>query len=205
MNHLAHALLAESTPESIIGNLSGDFVRGPVDSRLHQGVARGIRNHRHVDTYTDGHAITRRARKRFVGGQRRVAGIVLDVYFDHFLCRHWEAFSEESFSAFCHRIYTTLRIHQPLAPDRFRDFIPTFIQHDLLSSCYSIEGTLTVLERLGSRWVKKPELRRLLLRAGDDAQGDYAAIEQDFLEFFPDLLDTVSNFNQPGQDPAPPN
>ena len=195
MNHLAHAFLAADTPASIIGNLSGDFVRGPLDSQFEVDIADGIRLHRMVDSFTDAHAITKRSRKRFVGAQRRVAGIVVDVYFDHFLSQHWSMFSDESFDAFCDRIYSVLRIHQFLAPQHFRSYIPRFIERDLLASCFTLEGVVEVISRLATRWEQKPELRDLLLRAGDDGQRHLEPMQDDFLAFFPELVNEAAAFN----------
>ncbi|MEM7206904.1 MAG: ACP phosphodiesterase [Pseudomonadota bacterium] len=192
MNHLAHALLADDTPGSIIGNLSGDFVRGPVDSRFAPQVADGIRMHRKVDTFTDSNAIIRSGKKRFIGAHRRVAGIVLDVFYDHCLYLNWESFSDEQFDAFCRRIYTTLNIHRPLAPEYFHDYIPRFIERDMLASCCTLEGVEAVIERLATRWSNKPDMQRLLIAAGHDARNQQAEIEADFLRFFPQLLEATS-------------
>jgi len=199
MNHLAHAYLAGDTPESIIGNLSGDFVRGPVDEQFDFGVADGIRLHRHVDSFTDSHAIPRRSRKRFVGAQRRVAGIVVDVYYDYFLSRHWELYSDESFASFCSRVYAVLQIHQSLAPVHFRNFIPRFVAHDLLASCCTLNGVELVIDRLATRWQQKPELQNLLLRAGAEARSHCDEMQDDFLAFFPKLVREADEFRRARQ------
>lgn len=199
MNHLAHAYLAGDTPESIIGNLSGDFVRGPVDDQFEFGVANGIRLHRHVDSFTDSHAIPRRSRKRFVGAQRRVAGIVVDVYYDHFLSRHWELFAAETLPVFCNRVYAVLRFHQATAPVNFRVFIPRFVEYDLLNSCITLEGVDRVIERLAIRWQQKPQLQSLLLRAGAEARNHCDGLQDDFLAFFPQLIREVDEFSRARQ------
>ncbi len=196
MNHLAHALLAADTPASIIGSLSGDFVRGRIEDQFDVGVGEGIRLHRMVDSFTDAHAMTQRSRKRFVGAQRRVAGIVVDVYYDHFLFQHWALFSDESFARFCRRVYATLQFHAAMAPVHFRDYIPRFIERDLLTSCCTLDGVDEVVGRLAERWQKKPELQRLLLRAGAEAENHYDAMQDDFLRFFPELVSEVAMFHQ---------
>ncbi len=198
MNHLAHAFLAGDTPESIVGNLAGDFFRGPVHGQFDPGVANGIRLHRHVDSFTDSHAIPKRSRKRFVGAQRRVAGIVVDVYYDHFLSLHWGLFSAETFPTFCSRVYAILQIHQSLAPVNFRNFIPRFVDYDLLASCCTLNGVERAIERLATRWEQKPELRILLLRAGAEARNHCDEMQDDFLAFFPELIREADEFSRAG-------
>ena len=55
MNHLAHLFLAAPTAESLIGNLSGDFVKGAIGDRFPPGIAAGIAQHRRIDAFTDAH------------------------------------------------------------------------------------------------------------------------------------------------------
>ena len=55
MNYLAHLYLAEDTPESIIGNLLGDFVKGSAINDYSEGIKAGIKLHRKIDLFTDSH------------------------------------------------------------------------------------------------------------------------------------------------------
>ncbi len=90
MNYLAHALLAEPHRYSIIGNIAGDLVKGRLDDHpLHPRVADGVRRHRRVDALTDAHPAYRSSVAAFSPKYRRVAPIVLDVLFDHFLFTAW--------------------------------------------------------------------------------------------------------------------
>jgi len=51
-------------------------------------VERALAQHRAVDTFTDAHRSCARAR-RVAPPHRRFAGIVVDMYYDHYLARHW--------------------------------------------------------------------------------------------------------------------
>ena len=42
MNYLAHIFLAGDTAESIIGNLAGDFVKGPLPGPWEPEIARNL-------------------------------------------------------------------------------------------------------------------------------------------------------------------
>ena len=57
MNYLAHLYLADDSPESIIGNLLGDFLKGQGTEGYSDEIKKGIRLHKSVDTYTDSHPI----------------------------------------------------------------------------------------------------------------------------------------------------
>ena len=53
MNYLAHLMLAGDQPESVIGAMLGDFVRG----RQAEQYSAGIRLHVRIDSFTDSHPI----------------------------------------------------------------------------------------------------------------------------------------------------
>ena len=46
MNYLAHLFLSEGTPESLIGNLLGDFVKGSAVNVYPEEIIKGIDLHR---------------------------------------------------------------------------------------------------------------------------------------------------------------
>src|ERR1700737_2271995 len=100
MNYLAHLFLAGDTAESMIGNLAGDFVKGALHDRFPPAIAAGIRMHRQIDAFTDGHpevAAFRRVLTPEIGHYSRV---VSDVFFDHFLACDWSKYSSEPIEYF---------------------------------------------------------------------------------------------------------
>ena len=91
MNFLAHLWLAERAALPLAGAVLGDVVRGRLDGRLPPLLERSIALHRRIDVVTDAHPLVIQARARFENGQRRYAGIVLDVLHDHALALAWPA------------------------------------------------------------------------------------------------------------------
>ena len=103
VNFLAHLWLADRTQTSLAGSVLGDVVRGADLSAYPDDIALGIRLHRKVDAATDRHPIMQSLRARFGEGERRYAGIVLDLAADHALARHWPAFHKETLPQFALR------------------------------------------------------------------------------------------------------
>src|SRR5688572_8345575 len=93
MNWLAHLLLAEPTPQFRLGAILPDLVSMQVLAGLPPDFQRGIRQHRQVDAYTDSHAIFRRSVQRLDPPFRRFGGILVDIFYDHFIARDWQSFS----------------------------------------------------------------------------------------------------------------
>lgn len=103
VNFLAHLWLADQTDTSLAGSVLGDVVRGADLSAYPQDIALGIRLHRRVDAATDRHPLMRQLREGFAPGERRYAGIVLDLAADHALARLWPQFHTEPLDTFTQR------------------------------------------------------------------------------------------------------
>lgn len=103
MNFLAHLWLADRTRTSLAGSILGDVVRGADLSTYPEDIALGIRLHRRVDAATDRHPVIQALREDFAPGQRRYAGIVLDLAADYALARAWSAHHPESLPQFALR------------------------------------------------------------------------------------------------------
>ena len=79
MNFLAHFHLAWPDEGLITGGLEGDYIKGPLHGALPPQIERGIRLHRAIDAYTDGHPLIQQLRRDLPPGLRRYAGILIDL------------------------------------------------------------------------------------------------------------------------------
>jgi len=100
MNFLAHAVLAGPDTALRVGGLMGDFIRGPLPGRLPLQIAAGVELHRRIDGFTDAHPAFRRSCARVGPLRRHCAGVMVDMFCDHFLASHWARFSDEPLDAF---------------------------------------------------------------------------------------------------------
>ncbi|NEO87338.1 MAG: DUF479 domain-containing protein [Spirulina sp. SIO3F2] len=196
MNYLAHLFLAEQTPDSQIGNLLGDFVKGPLAQ--HQGcyrpaVLQGIQMHRWIDQFTDRHPCHGQSRRRVAPVLRRFAGIAVDIYYDHFLACHWSRFSPEPREQFIAGIYGQLQAHHHELPPRLQAMVPYIIQEDWLNGYASLLG----LQQTFSRLARRVKRQNTLAQAVTVLQGQYGGLEQDFLEFFPQLIEYGRSLSNP--------
>jgi acyl carrier protein phosphodiesterase len=188
MNFLAHAYLAADSDESLVGGLMGDFVKGPLDGRLGDGITRGLALHRHIDTYTDAHPVVAGSRARVSPARRRYAGILVDLFYDHFLARHWSDYSDLPLEGFTARVYAVLRHRHALLPTRLQFIAPRMAAADWLASYRHVDAIGVALDRIGER------LKRgnALLGSGAELTANYDAFEADFRRFFPDVVGFVS-------------
>ncbi|QBB72320.1 DUF479 domain-containing protein [Pseudolysobacter antarcticus] len=151
MNYLAHTLLAGSDPQLQLGGVLGDFWRGAPDPAWPPGLRAGVILHRHIDTFTDAHALLVEARALFVPPQRRYAGILLDVYFDHLLARDFSRYSDQPLAPFSTRMMSLLRESQQQMPLPMQRFIRYIGAHDGLAAYADPQVIVDVLCGIGHR------------------------------------------------------
>jgi acyl carrier protein phosphodiesterase len=184
VNFLAHLYLAEREPDALLGSLMGDFVKGPLQGRFSPALTRALTQHRKVDTFTDAHPIVRASRDRVAPPRRRFAGVLVDVFYDHFLALHWEDYADQPLDAFAREVYALLRAREAILPDRLRRIAPLMAQFDWLGSYRRIDAVHAALDRMGER------LKRgnALLGAGEELIANYDGLEADFRAFFPEVV-----------------
>lgn len=184
MNYLAHALLAGDDPADRLGGVIGDFVKGPLPAGLPAEVAAGVALHRAIDTYADRHPAFQRSRARVSPERRRVAGIMIDMFYDHFLAVHWARFHTQPLPQFTAGVYALMGEHQSLLPPRLVTLYPYMRDDDWLASYRSATVIAHALDRMSARLTRTD----LLTGSGVELLDSYEGYEADFLVFLPDAL-----------------
>ncbi|GGX78661.1 ACP phosphodiesterase [Litchfieldella qijiaojingensis] len=193
MNFLAHAALAHGGSDDFLyGNLIADGVKGPDLSSWAPAVADGIRHHRRVDAFVDTHPIVLQARHRAPAGQRRYAGIALDLLWDHFLASHMQtSLAHQRLVTRCYRL-----LGERTAPERLAPMMPVLIEEDWLRRYADLAFTCMAVTNVGRRLSGPNRLALLVpwLRA------DYVRLEEDFQALWEELherLGAGSGLDQP--------
>ncbi|WP_295466360.1 ACP phosphodiesterase [uncultured Pseudomonas sp.] len=181
MNYLAHLHLGGPGREDRLGSLYGDFVKGSPDA-WPVGIAAGIRLHRRIDVYTDDHPLVIQAKTRLPKARRRVAGLLVDVFFDHCLARHWHDYADQTLPSFTADCYRTLLAESALPP-RLARIAPLMAQQDWLGSYRDF----AVLERVVDGMARRLSRPELLAGAFAELAGAYDGLEEDFRHFYPQL------------------
>ena len=185
MNWLAHLRLAPDEPLLLLGNLCGDFVRGVDVEALHPELQRGITMHRAIDRFVDAHPVVRAARQRFAPPFRRFAGVLVDVYCDHFLARDWERHGGGgSLRAFLAIVHDELRTHHERLPAALQRVAPRFTADGWLEGYGSIEGIERVLALMARRLARPTPLAV----AAAPLREHYDAFAADFAALWPELV-----------------
>jgi acyl carrier protein phosphodiesterase len=190
MNFLAHLYFSDGTPESVLGSLLGDFVKGRPGPGYSPAVVRGIVKHRAIDSFTDGHRAVRRSERCISARRRRYAGILVDIFYDHFLCRHWQRFSDVPLADFIRSVYGAMRHYDGDLPHAFDAVLDRIIRQDWLSRYQTREGLAATIDRVAQRINRANPLEGGIEELDRDPQ----RLNAHFLEFFPELVAYVESY-----------
>lgn len=187
MNYLSHLFLAEDTEESKIGNLLGDFVKGRLDDSFSPEIIKGIKTHRKVDSFTDSHHIIKQTKKLISPGRRKYSGVMVDIFFDHFLTKNWNKYSDTDFNNFIDDTYKVLLKHESIYPLKGKVFIPRIVEKDWLRKYGDFEGLSLVFDRMSERVKRENPLKG----SEEELRENYSKMEKNFDTFFPQLIKYV--------------
>lgn len=154
MNFLAHALLAGDEAALIVGGVAGDFIKGPLERCLADGLpadlARGVALHRAIDGFAETHPAFRRSRARVSTARRRYAGVLVDIFYDHLLAHSWHRHHDDALAVFTADVYALIgaRLDELAAG---APVLRLMADEDWLGSYASRDGIAAILRRMASR------------------------------------------------------
>ena len=183
MNFLAHIFLSQNIDKVKIGNFIADSVRGNNFGDFDPEVQKGIILHRSIDTFTDAHPIFRIGTKRLHSRYHHYAGVILDVFYDHFLARNWSRYSSIPLQEHNHQFYDLLEKNLDWMPERIEKILPIMRSQDWLTTYATIGGLSEILFQMDRR----TKLVSKMQFAPEELEEFYDEYEAEFFEFFEEL------------------
>ncbi len=190
MNFLAHIYLSDENDLLTIGNFIGDFVKGNSYKEFPEEVQKGIHLHRAIDSFTDSHEIVSISKQRLWDKYRHYAGVITDIYYDHFLASKWEHFHEVKLEQYTQDFYGLMDRQRENLPDKVNYVMHHMKRDNWLYSYRNIEGIGKVLDGMSRRTKFDSKMDESI----HDLKNDYALYEKDFDSFFPELQQHCKDF-----------
>jgi acyl carrier protein phosphodiesterase len=183
MNFLAHIYLSGDNDFIKIGNFMADGIRGKQYEHLPEDMQKGIILHRAIDTYTDLHPIFREGTKRLHEKYHHYAGVIMDVFYDHFLAKNWKQYSDEKLEDFVARFYQSLRDNYELLTEKTQGMMPYMIERNWLLNYQYKEGIARILFQMDQRTKNNSKMQYSI----NELEQYYDLFEAEFTAFFEDL------------------
>jgi acyl carrier protein phosphodiesterase len=190
LNYLAHLYLSGQNPSIISGNFIADAVKGNQYLKYSPEIIVGIKLHRFIDDFTDNHPIVERSKSILRPTFRKFSGIIIDIFYDHFLAKHWDKYSTTSLNCYTQEIYSMLQAHIHCFPERIQYMLPYMVKDNWLYQYKNPEG----IDRALKGMAKRASFESGMENAGPALLKNYLDFEADFFEYFPILADKSKIF-----------
>lgn len=192
MNFLAHIYLSGEMGDLMVGNFIGDFVKGKKYDDYPRQMVKGIKLHREIDWFTDNHKIVDKSKDRLWKKYRHYAGVIIDMFYDHFLARDWSTYSAETLEEFTGKAYRVLLEKKPILPEKAQYILPYMVKHNWLLAYQDIKGIERALHGMSQRTKFESHMEK----ATQDLRAHYDLFSQEFHEFFPEIISHAQRFKE---------
>ena len=184
MNFLAHTHLSPDNDDIIFGNFIADAVKGKSYLKYRKDIALGILLHRSIDVFTDRHQIVQNSKSLIRNHFGKYSGIVIDIYYDHFLARNWQQYHGWELSKYSTNIYIILAQRFILLPPRVRRMLPFLIAQNWLSGY----ANLNDLQRVFNGMDRRTNYISGMDKAVTVLEDNYDQLYLDFKEFYTEII-----------------
>lgn len=180
MNFLFHMLLSGDDDQILVGNFMGDFVKGPLAERFPERIRQGINLHRRIDSFASRAEPFQQSRRRLDPYYGLYRGVMIDLFYDHFLVAEWDNWSNEPLDRYLARSRTAIIESFEELPERLQKVVPIIFE-ELLPSYGEVSGIGSALERMSRRVTRSNPL------AGGEVELErhYGDLRADFRRFMP--------------------
>lgn len=168
----------------MLGNFMGDFVKGKSYRQQYEPeIIKGIELHRSIDEFTDSHPVVTESKNRLRPTYRHYSGVIVDVFYDHFLAANWNKFHSLPLEKFAQQAYQTILSADTILPAELNQMMPYMINGNWLVNYSNVEGIHRALSGMASRTPYRSKMEE----AVNDLRGNYEDFKKEFMEFFPQL------------------
>ncbi|MGV3459667.1 MAG: ACP phosphodiesterase [Flavobacterium sp.] len=180
MNFLAHIYLSGDDELIKIGNFMGDTIHGHKPDDFPPLIKKGILLHRAIDSYTDSHPVFRQSTKRLHPTYHHYAGVIVDIFYDHFLAKNFAQYHTIPLADFAQDFYGSLHANYDMLTQRTKNLMPYMIEHDWLTSYKTIEGISRILLQMDHRTKNKSGMGHSV----NELREFYPEFEEEFTTYF---------------------
>lgn len=160
-----------------------DFVKGKKQFDYTENIQKGIRLHRAIDTFTDQHSATKKAKEYFKPAVGSYAGAFMDIVYDHFLALDTNEFSDLSLQSFANEVYTQLAAHHSSLVEKFALMLPYMGSQNWLYNYRFKEG----MEKSFGGLVRRANYLTTSAPAYEIFLENYTVLGNHYQDFFPDV------------------
>jgi acyl carrier protein phosphodiesterase len=191
MNFIINAFKAEESRDRILGVLLTELSKISNYKKFNNEVVEGIILNKKIKTFSIEHPRMHTSMNRLRMKNKKNNFPIIEVFFDHFLVKNWETFSNESYDSFAARIHNVLIKNLTVLPNSTISKFPEILSKSWLDHYKTIEGVHTIIRKL-------THASRVGVNSEEsifDLMENYSTFQNDFMYFMKDIeKETPVNF-----------
>ncbi len=191
MNFLAHLYLSGDNNEIALGNFIADAVKGKAILNYDENIKKGILLHREIDSFTDKHEVFKKSKKHLHNNYGRYSGVIVDIFYDHFLAANWKNYSKTELKVFTSNAYKFALKRFNILPTKTKRILPFMIAQNWLAGY----ANLKELKRVFYGMDRRTDFKSGMKDAVEDLIMNYSDFDKDFKAFFPEVIGFVETNN----------
>jgi acyl carrier protein phosphodiesterase len=118
------------------------------------------------------------------------AGVIVDIYYDHYLARNWTNYHDQDLRVYVNQQYKMLESHISILPKKVVHILPFMIKHDWLYNYQYFEGIERVMRGMANRSNFNSKMDESIV----ELKKYHKEFEEEFESFFPELRAYCNNF-----------
>jgi acyl carrier protein phosphodiesterase len=173
----------------MVANLYGDTVKGTRYQHYSKAIQNGIQLHRKIDSYIDNHPSVKTLRLELYQDLPKVAGIAIDLIFDHLLAKKWNEFHSKNLNVFLDEFY----LHRSVYESEMKPEFLFLLKRMRESKWMNYYPTLYGLEKSAQGVSKRISFKNCLQDTPDVYLNHQFRIEKAFYKFMEDAIKELTN------------
>lgn len=190
MNFLAHYLLSFKQEDIIIGNFIADFLKGNEQKNQIAGIKNGILVHQVIDNFSDNHPIVQKSWSLLYPDFSHYGRVICDIYYDHFLTKHWTQYSDKSLATDIKMFYDILDNNM----NHFNPKVQKVVNKIITTDWFSKYSSLDELNEVFKSLAKRAKFENNIVDSVSILEIYYLDLDKHFNEFFPELHKHIYDF-----------
>jgi acyl carrier protein phosphodiesterase len=191
MNFLAHILLSGNNKEIQIGNFIGDIVKGNKYNNYPKQIKKGILLHRKIDYYTDNNKIVKQSIARLKPKYGRYSAVVTDIFYDYFLIKNWDKYSNVSLDTFIKQFHINVLQHYLIIPAKAKKISISIIANRWFHRYKTKDGIKEVLDKM-AKYRNIPDESSFAISVLSEYENEFNNEFNDFFKEITMFLDCAS-------------
>ncbi len=147
-----------------------------------------MRMHVAIDIFTDANETISLSKSR-LRKKGYLKGVVIDMVYDYFLSKHWNKFVVDDLESFVLSFNQNAIFETKDLPDKAASFIDLITSNNVLGSYIDFAGLEQAFNRIDKRLSPRIIAKETTTSYIPNIIENYEAIEKDFLQFFPLLVE----------------